>query len=357
MSSFKRLTRQDVYISDYTSNRRWSFDGELALDGIGVQYLQGYRESLGGLPYPQDLRNGRHTTLTWRNINQMYYADSTGLGTYTGSRDMHLQTTLTISQSRDISDSIMIVAMPQNVVGTHITRRSFVLAPSSGSQIDNYIEMGYTTDHCGMDEYFQNNSTIYGTKLPPDNPDYILDETDHTGADNPVADAYVEESNDAVPGQYVSSDTGDYQRPEIIDDGEGHLVFSGSEVSGFTDRRILGDIIYPHGLAVVTDREIADFYTSFSRGSLQWRSNQPIYTLNAYCRVQDSEFNATYNPSAVQGTDARIKPHLTGSDFSPYITTVGLYNEANELLVVGKLNRPIKKSQFSDTNILVRLDL
>ena len=46
----------------------------------------------------------------------------------------------------------------------------------------------------------------------------------------------------------------------------------------------------------------------------------------------------------------------TGSYFRPYVTTVGLYNEDRELLVVGKLGQPIRMSDETDTTIVLRWD-
>jgi len=48
--------------------------------------------------------------------------------------------------------------------------------------------------------------------------------------------------------------------------------------------------------------------------------------------------------------------YVTGSFFTPYISTVGLYNENNELLVVGKLSNPIPISQYTDTTIVINFD-
>ena len=48
---------------------------------------------------------------------------------------------------------------------------------------------------------------------------------------------------------------------------------------------------------------------------------------------------------------------VSGSDFSPYITTIGLYNESGQLLAMGKLAQPIKKRNDVDMNFLIRLDL
>ena len=46
----------------------------------------------------------------------------------------------------------------------------------------------------------------------------------------------------------------------------------------------------------------------------------------------------------------------TGSKFRPYVTTVGLYNDEGELLVVGKLAQPVKMSEETDTTFVVRYD-
>jgi hypothetical protein len=47
---------------------------------------------------------------------------------------------------------------------------------------------------------------------------------------------------------------------------------------------------------------------------------------------------------------------VTGSEFSPYVTTVGLYNEGNELVVVGKFPRPIPISLQTDTTYIINFD-
>jgi hypothetical protein len=47
---------------------------------------------------------------------------------------------------------------------------------------------------------------------------------------------------------------------------------------------------------------------------------------------------------------------VTGSSFTPYVTTVGLYNENQELLAVAKLSQPLPTSRTTDTSILINLD-
>jgi hypothetical protein len=47
---------------------------------------------------------------------------------------------------------------------------------------------------------------------------------------------------------------------------------------------------------------------------------------------------------------------ITGSDFQPYATTIGLYNDRDELLVVGKFSKPIPIPKNTDMTFVVRWD-
>jgi len=54
--------------------------------------------------------------------------------------------------------------------------------------------------------------------------------------------------------------------------------------------------------------------------------------------------------------EGTLKTFVTTSAWSPYVTTVGLYNDSAELLAIGKMSRPIKKSADYDTTYVVRYD-
>ena len=74
-------------------------------------------------------------------------------------------------------------------------------------------------------------------------------------------------------------------------------------------------------------------------------------------RLSDYEFNFTQNPSALTGSNNSLKNEFTGSYFQPYITTVGLYNDSNELIAVAKLSKPLPKSKNTETAIQIKLDI
>ena len=48
---------------------------------------------------------------------------------------------------------------------------------------------------------------------------------------------------------------------------------------------------------------------------------------------------------------------VTSSYFSPYVTTVGMYNNKKELLAVAKLAQPLPLSPTTDTSIIINLDI
>jgi len=75
-----------------------------------------------------------------------------------------------------------------------------------------------------------------------------------------------------------------------------------------------------------------------------------------FCRAQNTEFNHSQNPSYFTGSNAELVKSSFITEPTSYITTVGLYNDKNELLAVAKLSQPFKKGQNTEALIKVRLD-
>jgi hypothetical protein len=144
---------------------------------------------------------------------------------------------------------------------------------------------------------------------------------------------------------------------QIIDDGNGNLV----EVSsGTVINQRVGNIFYAQGMAVITSQAPefgALMFDSAYNTRLDITSELTMYQNEVRCLVNENDFNYTLNPSAIQsGTSGSYINAITGSDFDPYSTTVGLYNDANELLVVGKLSRPYRMPPNTDMSFIIRWD-
>lgn len=353
MSAYKKLNRQDVYVSDYVAKKQWSAE-DTAVSGYNIETLRGFSGSTPGYPYPKDYLNNRYQKLVYDSVNQLYYGDSIGNGIFSGSRDVSLQSTLTLSGSRDLGTEVAVLSFPRGTYGTNIEPGTFSFSPVSESQ-DRFVASGFAADYfSGEDGYVEDIGYWYGAN-PLYNEEYIVSESIHTLGSS-SNDMYVTESLNDDPGQYVDIPY-DQQRLEIVDDGNGSLIFSGSELKYTDPRKVVGDIIYNQGQAIITNPDVARYVSTYSRHKLRWKSNVPIYTYNISCIVRDSELNFTYNPSAVSGSNGILKNNVTGSDFSPYITTIGLYNDSDELIAVAKTNKPIPKSSHADTTFEVKIDI
>lgn len=93
------------------------------------------------------------------------------------------------------------------------------------------------------------------------------------------------------------------------------------------------------------------------RYSLSFSAQSTIYQNEVRCLVNENDFNYTLNPSANKADSSGSYINaVTGSDFHPYFTTVGLYNDADELLLVGKMSRPYPVPPNTDMTIIVRWD-
>jgi hypothetical protein len=96
---------------------------------------------------------------------------------------------------------------------------------------------------------------------------------------------------------------------------------------------------------------------AYSPYSMSLNAETTIYQNEVRCRVNENDFNYTLNPSANKaGTSGSYIDAVTGSDFHPYATTVGLYNDRDELLVVGKLSTPYPVPENTDMTFVVRWD-
>jgi hypothetical protein len=141
----------------------------------------------------------------------------------------------------------------------------------------------------------------------------------------------------------------------ITDNGEGKLIVSESNyaISGTP----VGDIIYTHGMGIITDYDLVGYFSSSNDFTLKWLSNYPVFTTNIHCTVRDYEFNFTQNPTALTGSSGVFRNNVTGSDFQPYITAIGLYNDTDELIAVGKFGQPIPKTPHTDMTFVIKLDM
>jgi hypothetical protein len=88
----------------------------------------------------------------------------------------------------------------------------------------------------------------------------------------------------------------------------------------------------------------------------QVRRTENVSTSHYFVRANNREFNFSNNPTFVSGSVGAFAQPLFEKDPHVYITTVGLYDDANELLAVAKTSKPIEKSFDKEVAIKVKLD-
>ena len=155
---------------------------------------------------------------------------------------------------------------------------------------------------------------------------------------------------------------GDYIQPGTFrDGGDGKYNDGDGDGNIYTTGDVkVGNILYGAGIVAITG-DTDDF------GVISFNSSYTIFETQYKCTVEANEFNYSMNPSLLASSirsQAKIRTtgsadysdFVTGSFFTPYVTTVGLYNDEKELIAVGKLAQPLALSQHVDTTILVNID-
>jgi hypothetical protein len=91
-------------------------------------------------------------------------------------------------------------------------------------------------------------------------------------------------------------------------------------------------------------------------GDFQARSSETISSTNYFVRIRNKDFNYSNNPTFFDETNGNLAFNTFIKDPQVYVTTIGMYNDQNELLAVAKLSRPTLKSFDRELLVRVRLD-
>ncbi len=99
------------------------------------------------------------------------------------------------------------------------------------------------------------------------------------------------------------------------------------------------------------------FYSISGSGasSFTLQSQETVSSRYFFTRVKNSDFNYTTNPSIINDSGSLLYDTLIDNP-QTYVTTVGMYNENNELLAVAKLSRPLVKDFTKEALIRIKLD-
>ena len=295
MSVFKSLTTSDIILTPFKVNKNFSFQGASAItaSSAGIDRFRG-----ANIPYVSgSSTTGQITTqsqaLIYNSVKQLYYTN--------------------FLRGKDGSPVL-----------------------TSSIQIDGVL-VGQNGVQPSYENYLPN--TLDANRFFP------------TGSGDVIGVISIPSN---VFGEYIKPGTFSYTNTiaTYTDNSEGGLISGSTKV---------GDIIYEHGMVIMTENDSTrtSRFVNDSIFRLSFQSTMTIYESQYKCTFSPNEYTYTQNPSAISGSanSGVVYDFLTGSYFQPYVTTVGLYNNANQLVAVGKLSQPLQSSNVTDTTILVNLDL
>ena len=139
--------------------------------------------------------------------------------------------------------------------------------------------------------------------------------------------------------QMSSSLPGD---PALITSGSGNVGFQGTGLA--PDHRVNVAADNAHKVAM-----------ALQKGSVTLRSEEKQFIYDYFCRAKANEFNYSQNLTFWSGSQYDIRHTDMINNPQVYITEVGLYDEAGELMAIGRLSSALEKNFSSEAIIKVRL--
>jgi len=331
MGAFKSLTSQDVIITPLVTHKSFTFNGNSQWDAADIKKYIG-----ANIPYDNE------QNIELNGITIADYQDITFTQVYSTIRQLYYSNQALNPEGKTIQTD-----MNGNIIAGGATLNVH-------SRFDNFLDTTlYQPRLFRSESRFNSNGTI------------SVDSTS----------MYVISIPSTLYGDYINPTsfscaniaTDNYGTITVQDNGEGGLVITNGAFAG----QIIGIINYAHGIIVFPDLVFDEsvFGWWFISMNLSFQSSKVIYETQYKCTLRESEFNYTLNPSIFStngytspmnsstiDTSGRAWDFVTGSSFSPYITSVGLYDDDQQLLAVAKLSQPIPTSRTTDMTVVVNLD-
>jgi hypothetical protein len=307
MGAYKQLLAQDIIITPFEVNKSFTFNGASQLTGsnVGIDRFIG-KNITASLRNTENIFNPNNDPTTGQISTQYQRL------IYNSIKELYYSNYLSGSYGSPTSQPILI---PGND-----TEGNVLVGGTYTPSFDNYLQTTLSYPH-----YFPTESNaIIGVLAIPS----------RLFGDNIQPNSF-----------YYKTSNGTY-----VDDGQGNII-SGSD--------IVGNIVYQHGMIILTtgsDSVINTFATS-SNVTCSFSSSYSIYETQYKCTIRENEFNFSQNPTLLSGSsDDTLYDFATGSYFTPYITTVGLYDEQQNLVAIGKLSQPLPSSRTTDMTIYINID-
>lgn len=388
MSAFIRLDKQDAFVVPYTAHKSFSLAASAYSGSAGVEFYRGTRNRTSLFTQTEGTYHNEYPRLVYDSINHLYYSNFTA-SIESGSYDNYNQSTLFYTRNLSTVDGedIFVIAIQRDRFGEAIKPNSFEITSGSLTILDDgegNLVIGTDFSWTETTYTFYSESAQVGNVpdistinlsaglTPPSGYTFVSASWTGDSGRNPF---YLTATNDptvTITNNGVSLDdnsgmfTTDQSIFYFVDNGAAGdtmdviYVSSSEEAKSIGAGYRVGNIFYSHGMAVVNNTaELVDILQNSAQysSSINWQATHTIFQHEYRCKVRESSLNYSQNPSIKSGSNGELYDFATGSYFQPYVTTIGLYNDANELVAVGKLAQPVPKSRYTDMTFVVKLDI
>jgi len=390
----KRIPKSDISIRPFKAYKEWSFSS--GSTEVGLLEASESSSALSG-QFPKNSIYGQLRA-------QFYNGHEDNPFLRTGHKTKSYSNAV-LAKERFLSGSAKVITIPKIYVGEGIKKGSVTLIDNQNS----VLETLYADDSFGNLQSSNDKIIISKIDIESGSIDFTdVSEYIYSGLLGPLIGDFdiqlntltISYNGDTYPLTLVSMDieTG----VVIVED----IPFLPEESQGVK----VGNVFYNQGLIVLT-RDSAD--KLLNEWQLDYKSTQTIYEHEYLLIVNEDEFNVSTNPSAIVnvgretersiGTDGKVKlvvknpgvnyirkkstlengneldyrfgssvsmsvsggfEHYelsssvdsTGSFLSPFITTIGLYDDDCQLVAVAKLPQAIKSEPDIPVNFIIRFD-
>ena len=134
---------------------------------------------------------------------------------------------------------------------------------------------------------------------------------------------------------------------DVLDRSASFNTVTGSEIAGDNAFKLF--VALSGAAAQFTD-------ASGDKLAMAARNSEQVKSTHYFVRIKNGEYNFSNNPTFVTGSNGDINQPTFIKDPKTYITTVGLYNDRQEMLAVAKLSKPLLKSFTREALVKVKLD-
>jgi len=211
--------------------------------------------------------------------------------------------------------------------------------------------------HVACTRFFENNIPKLALFIDGQLIDSVIDTTGHAGNDYSILFGAINRNGD---DQYIGNiDEIRFVNRSFYSTGSLNTDFFErlSHVNNMFNTSIIGNVFYRSGNINISP--LNPKYRNILSGSfnLNYKGTHTVYQYETIVRVRKGDYNTTLNPTILKSpkSDLYIDDIVTGT-LKPYVTTIGLYNQNGDLLVVGKLGQAIQIREDVDLNFLISWD-